>query len=463
MSVAVEAPAESLAGGPEEQVSAAPAAGTLLLSLGTVASGVLAYAFNAVAARTLGPADYGPIAVLWATTFLVAVVLFRPVEQTLSRGIAKRLAEGTDARTVARSVSRLCAASTVAAVVACLVAWQPLTDRLFDGHAFVTAMLIAGIVGYGLSYFVRGIVGGGRWYAGYGMVLLGDGVVRLAVVLPLFAVASVDLAAAAIAGAAFAGAVAPLLDRRGWRKARDLGGAPGPRFEVKEATRFAAPVAVLAAADQILLSGGPVLVMLGGGAGSSAAAAVVFAATMLIRAPAYLFQGVAAALLPNLTTLSVREDEHRFRQAVRRIVLILSAFSAAMVLGALVAGPAAMHLLYGPDFIATRTELALLALGGGGYLVAATLTQAALARAETFWVAGIWVVSAALFVLLELTLAGGPLYRVSLAFAAAALLAAAACIGLALLGRQRAPRAARARLVARGLATVGATDRDGSI
>src|SRR3954447_2205118 len=81
--------------------------GAALLSIGTLASGVLAYAFNLVAARTLGAEDYGPVAVLWAAMFLVSVVLFRPVEQTLSRGIAERLARGDAARSVTRSACRL--------------------------------------------------------------------------------------------------------------------------------------------------------------------------------------------------------------------------------------------------------------------------------------------------------------------------------------------------------------------
>jgi hypothetical protein len=68
--------------------------GALLMSVGTLGSGVMAYAFNIVVARALGADAYGPIAVLWAALFLVAVVLFRPVEQTLSREVAEATAHG---------------------------------------------------------------------------------------------------------------------------------------------------------------------------------------------------------------------------------------------------------------------------------------------------------------------------------------------------------------------------------
>ena len=42
----------------------AAADGAALLTVGTVASGLLAYAFNVVAARALGPEAFGPVAVL---------------------------------------------------------------------------------------------------------------------------------------------------------------------------------------------------------------------------------------------------------------------------------------------------------------------------------------------------------------------------------------------------------------
>ncbi|MDX6668572.1 MAG: hypothetical protein QOK04_1952 [Solirubrobacteraceae bacterium] len=158
--------------------------GAAMLSLGTLGSGVLAYVFNAFAARTLGPGGYGPVAVLWAAVFLVSIVLFRPIEQTLSRSIADRVARGVDARPVVRSVMRLSLLAAALPVVAVAVAWNPLTERLFHGHSALTAALAVGIAGYGLSLFVRGVMGGLRWFGGYGILLLADGAIRLALVLP---------------------------------------------------------------------------------------------------------------------------------------------------------------------------------------------------------------------------------------------------------------------------------------
>jgi O-antigen/teichoic acid export membrane protein len=425
------------------------APGAVLMSVGTVASGLLAYAFNAVAARALGPGDYGPIAVLWAAMCLVAVVMFRPLEQTLSRAVAERLAAGQDARPVARTVAALTAGAVAVAAAACALAWGTLTDRLFDGQSLLTAMLVVGIAGYGASYFMRGLVGGQRWYAAYGQLLLIDGGVRLVLVLPLLIWASSSLAAVATAAAAVAGAFGPWL-APGRRERASLAGdgSPAEGFHARRAASFAGPVAILAAGDQVLLNGGPVLVMVSGAEHASSAAGVVFAATMLVRAPAFLFQGVSAALLPNLTTMLVRDDERGFRRAVTKLTLVLLGFAAVLMVVAFAAGPWGMHLFYGDGFTATRTELALLALGAGGYLVAATLSQAALARSEATGAAAIWAASATLFVILELAISGGPLFRVSVAFCIATLANAAAFWALALRRRTGARTAPVLRLAA---------------
>ena len=56
------------------------------------------------------------------------------------------------ARTPAAScagVARLAVAAAALAILACVLAWGPLTDRLFAGQDVLTAMLVAGIAGYG--------------------------------------------------------------------------------------------------------------------------------------------------------------------------------------------------------------------------------------------------------------------------------------------------------------------------
>lgn len=398
-----------------------------VLSLGTLASGTLAYAFNVLAARSLGPEAFGPVAILWATLFLVAVLLFRPLEQTMSRAVAERVAHGEDARGTVRAVARLSATVAGLAAALCVLAWEPLTSVLFSGRDELTLALALGLVGYAGSYAVRGIASGLRWFTGYGVVLLADGAVRVVVALPLVFLASPAVAAAAICTAAIAGALAPLAVG-GRRALSRLEGEPAAPLRVRRAGRFAGPAAVVAACEQVLISGGPILLLLTGGRDAATEAGVLFAATMLVRAPVFLFQGLAASLLPQLTTFHARDDQAAVRRATLLTASALSGFAVVLALGALVAGPDAMSILYGADFEAGSTVLALLALGVGAFLIAATFSQAALARERVGAAAAAWAASATVFVALNLGLAAAPFTRVAIAFAAASALAAAALL-----------------------------------
>jgi O-antigen/teichoic acid export membrane protein len=415
----------SRAGGdpPRPLLHAVDRSDAALMSIGTLASGVLAYAFNVLAARALGPAAYGAVGALWGGMFLLAVLLFRPIEQTVSRAVADHVARGEDARPVVRSAARLTALVTIAAVAACLLAWTPITDRLFAGEPVLTVALVAGLAGYALSYFVRGLVGGVQWFGGYGLVLLADGAIRFVVAIPLLIVASQTVAAVAIAAAAAGGALAPLASRRRGALRRLAGGTRG-EFALGSAVRFAMPAAVIAGCEQVLVSGGPLLVLIAGGEGAPAAAGVLFAATLLVRAPVFLLQGIQASLLPSLTTFRARGDEASLHRATVKVALILAGFAAALAAGALAAGPFAMTVLYGDEFTAGRFDLALLCVGIGGFMAAGVFCQAALARAQAWHAARAWAAGAAAFVALELVLPGTAFHRVSIAFAAGSTIAA---------------------------------------
>ena len=400
-----------------------------LLSVGTLSSGILAYAFNVIAARSLGPEVYGAVGALWAGMFLVSVLLFRPVEQTLSRAISDQVARDVDARPAVRSAGWLTLGITLVALSAFAIAWRPLTDGLFGGRAVLTVALIAGVAGYAASYFARGLLGGVRWFGGYGLLLLADGAIRLIVALPLVLFASPAVAAAAIAAAAIGGALAPVLSP-GRKRLRVIAeGEVQGSFDVRAAARFALPAAVIAGCEQILICGGPLLVLIAGGPDAAGAAGVLFAATLLLRAPVFAFQGVAASLLPNLTTFQARGDHARAHRATMLVALAMAAFAAVLAVGALALGPQAMNVMYGAGFDATRTDLALLALGIGGFLAAGTFCQALLAREQGARAASLWSLAAVTFVGLELVLGGSEFHRVSVAFAAASTLVALTLMG----------------------------------
>ena len=83
---------------------------------------------------------------------------------------------------------------------------------------------------------------------------------------------------------------------------------------------------------------------------------------------------------------------------MRLTVIACLAFGAATVVGVLLVGPAAMRLLFGPEFDYDRIGLAMVAAGMGLYLSATTINQAVLAQGRAPRAAWSWAVSAAFFV-----------------------------------------------------------------
>lgn len=391
--------------------------GAPLLSGAMVTSGVLTYAYHVLAARTLGAHGYGQIAILWGAIFVAAIVLFRPLEQTASRAVADRLARGEEVRSVMRSVLVIALALIAVVLGAFAAGWSQVNERIFLGESVMTAMLACGIATYGLAYVVRGLLGGARWFGGYGIALVTDGAARLVVAAPLLFVASQSAAAAALVAAGLGGALVPVLVGRRLLRSM-LREKPGSRFRPHAALAFAAPATLIAAADQLLTNGAPLLVIVGNGTDGSTAAGIVMAATLLVRAPVYVFQGLAAALLPNFTHLHATEEVARFRRAVLRTAGFLLLAGVAIVAFAATIGPSAMAI-YGPGFVAGRAELTLLGAGVTCYLAASTFSQALLALNDGLRAACAWTASATVFVGAYVAAPGGELARVSLAFALA--------------------------------------------
>jgi O-antigen/teichoic acid export membrane protein len=389
-------------------------AGAGVMSAAMLATGVLAYAFHVLAARSLGPTLYGQIAVMWAALFLVAVVVFRPLEQTLARAISDRIARGEETRTVVRSVLQIFVGVVLALSLVAIPAWGPTTDGLFAGNDAMTALLVGGIAAYGVSYVIRGLLGGVSWFRGYALLLVMDGVGRMVLAAPLVFVASPEVAAVAILGAGLIGAVAPLFRGLGRLAGLLEHRAHEEPFHVGAALAFAGPAGVMAAADQVFLNGGPLLVMAGGG--DSKEAGIVFAATMLIRVPGFLFQGLTAAMLPNFTRLNAADAAGTLERAVLRLAAILIGIGIGLSVVALLIGPQAMELLYGAGYDVARADLALLALGVGCYLASGTYSQGLLALDSGRSAALAWSAGALLFVALYAALPGDALARISLGF-----------------------------------------------
>ena len=67
------------------------AAGARVLSIGIASTGIFTFLYLATASHVLDPASaaYGRISLCWAIMFVILSVIYRPVEQLLSRTIAQ--------------------------------------------------------------------------------------------------------------------------------------------------------------------------------------------------------------------------------------------------------------------------------------------------------------------------------------------------------------------------------------
>ena len=90
-------------------------------------------------------------------------VLYRPVEQLLSRTIADRDARGVQRqRAPAGGGDDPARRSALLFVVVALALRGPIQDDLFDGSAALYWILVVAVLAYAASYFARGFLAGHR-------------------------------------------------------------------------------------------------------------------------------------------------------------------------------------------------------------------------------------------------------------------------------------------------------------
>jgi len=389
------------------------AKGAAILSAGIGTTGLVTYTYFALASHSLSESDYGGITLLWSAVFITVSVLYRPVEQLLSRTIADRDARGQAGSEHLRVAVSIQLALGVAFAAAALVLRGPIEDDLFGGSSTLYWILIGSVLAYAASYFARGFLAGQRRFGLYGLLVLMEASSRC-----LFAVAVAVGIAEGQSVVALGMVAAPLVSlgvvpwalRRGFSRqppaARPETPDPRPQtppeaeFTLARGSGFAAAVLVVMVSEQTFLNAGPLLVKAGeGGAEGAALAGFTFNVLLIARAPLQLFQSVQTAILPVLTRMRAGGETDPFRRSVSLTLMAIAGFAAVVALAMLAAGPWFMDLVFGGDFEYDRLGLVLIALGMGLYLSAATLNQAALARGHAAVAAACWAASAAAFVL----------------------------------------------------------------
>ncbi|HET9104729.1 MAG TPA: hypothetical protein VFN55_15355 [Solirubrobacteraceae bacterium] len=394
------------------------ASGARVLSIGIASTGIFTFAYLAGASHALDKASYSRISLCWAIMFVILSVIYRPIEQLLSRTIADRRARGLS-RNSLRIPAGIQIGFAVVFLILAVALRHQIQNGMFDGSGALYWILVIGVLAYAASYFARGWLAGHQRFALYGGLVFIESTSRF-----LFALAAIvgigsgqGLVGLGMAVAPFASlSVMPFaFSRMRVRAPADIAVADaageGPAhagleesnadLSLRHGAGFAVSVVGIMLAEQALMNAGVLIVAANAGAGglTEGITGFVFNVMLIVRAPLQLFQAVQTSILPHLAGLEARESGDEFSHAIRVTVLAIAAFGIAVALGLLVIGPPVMTAFLGnKGFAYGRVGLAVVGLGMGLHLISGTLNQAALARGRAPWAAAAWLIAAALFV-----------------------------------------------------------------
>jgi O-antigen/teichoic acid export membrane protein len=425
--------------------------GARILSIGIAATGLLTFAYFSIASHVLGAVAAKRIDLLWSVMFVVISVIYRPIEQLLSRTIASGRARGHAEHPLRVPLTIQLSFAALFGALA-LALHGELVKHVFDGSQALYDVLVVGTLAYAASYFARGWLAGHERFGLFGGLVLVESLSRVCFALAVavgiasgqtavaLGIAAAPLVSLVVVPAAFAGrrpasgegGLAPTLSKGREPRARVCarvqraegdaahvsGDAPitvdeadaalaGPGTEgvqelaaheplsLRRGAHFAAWVSGIMLAEQTLLNAAVLTV--DALSGDRALPGIVFNVLLIARAPLQLFQAIQTSLLPHLAGLEASAGHAAFARAIRVTVLAIAGFAAAVALGLLTLGPFVMRHVFGQHFSYGRVGLALIGVGMGLHLVSGALNQAALARDRARAAALCWLAAAGAF------------------------------------------------------------------
>jgi O-antigen/teichoic acid export membrane protein len=420
--------------------------GTVAVAAGIIVNAVTSYVFLLLAYRQLttehSTAGYGAVFGLWVVVFTLTPGFFQPLEQEVGRAVAHRRAQGIGAAPLVKRAAAIGGLLALFAIAVCVAAVAPITSRVFHDNVALFIALLIGIAVYYASYVARGALSGNGRFGAYGMILGAEGIVRLVVTIVLVVVGCTTPGPYGFA-IAVPGAIALVISLRG-QKNLLVPGPPAPYSELSTALGWLLLGSLLTQA----LSNSAYLAAISLATPGDDTRVGKFAAGILIaRTPILAFGAVQAALLPRLASLAGAGREQEFRNALRRLVMIVLVVAVFGAVAGFSVGHPLGRLLFGSSFTLGNRDLGLLAVGSGSFILAVTLAQALIAlrsyaAAALSWLAGV------VGVVVAVALGNDLLLRAELGFVVGALASAAAmlpCLVVRL--RSRVPIDALERLV----------------
>jgi O-antigen/teichoic acid export membrane protein len=346
--------------------------GTVTMLVGTLLSGIAAYAWQAAGTRTLGNDQFASVATMWTLSYLVITVLLAPIEQYATRTVSSGPAGRQHLAASLPTLARLLGMAALILAIGCFF----VRGKFFDGEAAYAVIGGLLVVCFGSLALIRGVLAGERDFRRYGRVTGLDGVSRLALGVIILAVGG---DAQAFAWSIPVTALVSLLWLGHVPRPDGKHADPGEHLPIKP---FMATMVGGTAAAQLLLAGGPLLLGLLGAPGRTVT--VLFVAQTAGRAVLLVALPLWSRALPGLTDIAVRREHASLSRLAERILVISVVLAVAGAAFAAVVGPPVLAALFGhgsrPDaFVAgavgAGTVMAVGNLGLNQLLVAAGRTS----------------------------------------------------------------------------------------
>ncbi|MGA3184921.1 MAG: hypothetical protein ABSE52_10030 [Candidatus Dormibacteria bacterium] len=409
--------------------------GALVIGMALAIQGITTYAFVVIANHALAPKTYSAFSALWALTFVAAPGLFLPLEQEVGRAASARRVAGLGAGPVVRRALLLGIGIAIAVMVLAAAGESPLVGTFFNGQALMLLGFLVAMAVYAVYYLSRGTLAGSARFGGYATVLMVEGAVRIAAALVL-------LKAGVTNGGAFGLAISlPCLIGLAVVMPRQRGiAAPGPPARWSELSSALGWLLTGSLLAQALMNVTPLASKALFSNGDPTAAGRILNGLIVARIPLFFFQAIQASLMPKLSADAAAGRLDDFRLLLRRILVLAALVIVLSVAGMALLGPPVLQILFHSSRPLGRGDLALLALGSEGMMVAFALAYACIALRGYRGATAGWV-SGTVALVLALVVLPGTLLRVELAFCIAV---AAACAVMAVALRVRLRRAGAA-------------------
>ena len=216
--------------------------GARILSIGIASTGLLTFAYFSIASHVLGESSAAQLDLLWSVMFVIISVIYRPIEQLLSRTIAGRRARGHEQHDL-RTPIMIQAGFALVFLIVALALRETLINDVFEGQSGLYYVLLVGTLAYGASYFARGWLAGNQRFGLFGGLVLMESVSRIC--FALAAVLGITSGQTAVAlGIAAAPFVSLVVVPVAFARTRAERRVPAPAAPELESELLAAPITV---------------------------------------------------------------------------------------------------------------------------------------------------------------------------------------------------------------------------